>query len=58
VSFAWDLLPGDKRAGEAEAAMDSIPAILKIDAGGLPVAWIHWQTAVVLYAREPAPSAS
>jgi 5-methylcytosine-specific restriction endonuclease McrA len=40
-------------AGAAmETAMDSIPAILKIDAGGLPVAWIHWQTAVVLYARE------
>lgn len=34
------------------AVMDSIPAILKLDAGGMPVAWIHWQTAVVLYARE------
>ncbi len=32
--------------------METIPAILKIDAGGLPVAWIHWQTAAVLYARE------
>jgi len=30
----------------------SIPAILKLDAGGLPVGWIHWQTAVTLYARE------
>ena len=29
----------------------SIPAILKLDAGGLPVGWIHWQTAVTLYAR-------
>jgi len=28
-----------------------IPAILKLDAGGLPVAWIHWQTAATLYAR-------
>ncbi|MFP5357710.1 MAG: HNH endonuclease [Gammaproteobacteria bacterium] len=32
--------------------MDSIPAILKLDAGGLPVSWIPWQTAVTLYARE------
>ena len=32
--------------------MDSIPAILKLDAGGLPVSWIRWQTAVTLYARE------
>ncbi|HWU69400.1 MAG TPA: HNH endonuclease [Stenotrophobium sp.] len=32
--------------------MESIPAILKLDAGGLPVAWVHWQTAVTLYARE------
>ncbi|WP_370308471.1 HNH endonuclease [Sinimarinibacterium flocculans] len=31
--------------------MDTIPAILKVDAGGMPVSWIHWQTAVVLYAR-------
>jgi 5-methylcytosine-specific restriction endonuclease McrA len=30
----------------------SIPSILKLDAGGLPVAWIRWQTAVVLYARK------
>lgn len=30
----------------------SIPVILKLDAGGLPVGWIHWQTAVTLYARE------
>ena len=29
-----------------------IPAILKLDAGGLPVGWIHWQTAVTLYARK------
>jgi HNH endonuclease len=29
----------------------SIPVILKLDAGGLPVGWIHWQTAVTLYAR-------
>lgn len=28
-----------------------IPSILKLDAGGLPVGWIHWQTAVTLYAR-------
>lgn len=28
-----------------------IPTILKLDAGGLPVGWIHWQTAVTLYAR-------
>ncbi|MDO9453446.1 MAG: HNH endonuclease [Stagnimonas sp.] len=26
--------------------------ILKLDAGGLPVGWIHWQTAVTLYARK------
>ncbi|HUP92414.1 MAG TPA: HNH endonuclease [Solimonas sp.] len=32
--------------------MESIPAILKLDAGGLPVSWIRWQTAVTLYARE------
>jgi 5-methylcytosine-specific restriction endonuclease McrA len=30
----------------------AIPAILKLDAGGLPVAWISWQTAVNLYARD------
>ena len=29
-----------------------IPAVLKLDAGGLPVSWIHWQTAVTLYARQ------
>lgn len=28
-----------------------IPSILKLDAGGLPVGWIRWQTAVTLYAR-------
>ena len=27
------------------------PAILKLDVSGLPVAWIHWQAAVTLYAR-------
>lgn len=32
--------------------MESIPSILKVDAGGMPVSWIHWQTAVVLYARD------
>lgn len=32
--------------------MHTIPAILKLDAGGLPVGWIRWQTAVVLYARD------
>lgn len=32
--------------------MESIPAILKVDSGGMPVSWIPWQTAVVLYARE------
>jgi len=32
--------------------MESIPAILKVDAGGMPVSWIPWQTAVVLYARD------
>lgn len=32
--------------------MESIPAILKVDAGGIPVSWIHWQVAVILYARE------
>lgn len=31
--------------------MMTLPAILKVDAGGLPMAWIHWQTAVTLYAR-------
>ena len=29
----------------------TIPAILKLDAAGLPVNWIDWQTAVTLYAR-------
>ncbi|MBI2384371.1 MAG: HNH endonuclease, partial [Gammaproteobacteria bacterium] len=29
-----------------------IPAVLKLDAAGLPVSWISWQSAVVLYARE------
>lgn len=32
--------------------MESLPVILKVDAGGMPVSWIHWQTAVVLYARD------
>ena len=32
--------------------MENIPAILKLDSGGLPVSWIRWQTAVTLYARE------
>lgn len=32
--------------------MESIPAILKLDAGGLPVSWIRWQTAATLYSRE------
>ena len=32
--------------------MTTIPSILKLDAGGLPVSWIPWQTAVTLYARE------
>ena len=29
----------------------SLPSILKLDAGGLPVGWINWQTAATLYAR-------
>lgn len=29
-----------------------IPSILKLNAGGMPVAWIHWQDAVALYARD------
>jgi 5-methylcytosine-specific restriction endonuclease McrA len=29
-----------------------IPSILKLDVSGLPVGWIHWQTAVTLYARK------
>ncbi len=29
-----------------------IPSILKLDIGGLPVGWIHWQTAATLYARD------
>ena len=29
-----------------------IPAILKLDVSGQPVGWIHWQTAVTLYARQ------
>ena len=29
-----------------------IPSILKLDAGGQPVAWIRWQSAVTLYARD------
>ena len=32
--------------------MSSIPHILKLDSGGLPVSWITWQTAATLYARE------
>lgn len=28
-----------------------LPSILKLDTGGLPVAWINWKTAVTLYAR-------
>lgn len=28
-----------------------IPSILKLDAGGMPVGWIRWQSAVTLYAR-------
>lgn len=36
--------------GSARQAM--IPSILKLDAGGQPVAWIRWQSAVTLYARE------
>ena len=32
--------------------MPVIPSILKLDVGGLPVAWIHWQTAATLYARD------
>lgn len=28
-----------------------IPSILKLDAGGMPVSWIRWQSAVTLYAR-------
>jgi len=32
--------------------METIPAILKLDVGGLPVSWIRWQTAVTLYARD------
>ncbi len=29
-----------------------IPSILKLDRGGMPVAWIRWQTAATLYARQ------
>ncbi|HUS23470.1 MAG TPA: HNH endonuclease [Candidatus Binatia bacterium] len=29
-----------------------IPSILKLDTGGLPVAWITWQSAATLYARD------
>jgi 5-methylcytosine-specific restriction endonuclease McrA len=29
-----------------------IPSILKLDTGGLPVAWINWQSAVTLYTRD------
>ena len=29
-----------------------IPSILKLDEGGQPVAWIRWQSAVTLYARD------
>lgn len=32
--------------------MENIPAILKVDSGGQPVSWIHWHTAVTLYARD------
>lgn len=28
------------------------PSILKLDRGGMPVAWIRWQTAATLYARQ------
>jgi 5-methylcytosine-specific restriction endonuclease McrA len=30
----------------------TLPSILKLDAGGLPVSWVSWQTAVTLYARQ------
>ncbi|MCI0750009.1 MAG: HNH endonuclease [Nevskiales bacterium] len=29
-----------------------IPAVLKLDTGGLPVSWISWQSTVTLYARD------
>lgn len=32
--------------------MSTIPSILKLDSGGLPVSWISWQTAATLYARD------
>ena len=28
------------------------PLVLKLDAGGVPVEWLHWQTAATLYARD------
>lgn len=28
------------------------PSVLKLDVGGLPVAWVRWQTAATLYARD------
>jgi 5-methylcytosine-specific restriction endonuclease McrA len=30
----------------------TIPSILKLDRGGMPVAWIRWKTAATLYARQ------
>lgn len=32
--------------------MNTLPSILKLDSAGLPVSWISWQSAVMLYARE------
>lgn len=32
--------------------MNMIPPILKLDAAGMPIEWLHWQDAVTLYARD------
>ena len=44
--------PGQASAMAATAGTSPFFSVLKLDAGGLPVGWIGWQTAAVLYARD------
>jgi hypothetical protein len=52
LSSSYGLIYLIPQRGGARSGMHMIPSILKLDAGGLPVGWIRWQTAVVLYARD------
>jgi hypothetical protein len=36
----------------AASQMHQIPPILKLTSGGLPLAWVSWQEAAGLYARD------